>query len=451
MTPFLEKALAVFESGKLLDVEYRIQNLKALYAWIQEQESEIEKALFADLAKSNHEAFMTEIGIALSEISYVKKHLKKWVRQQPVKTPLSLFPAKSYKLYRPYGPVLILSPWNYPFLLAVEPLISAISAGNSAVVKPSLKTPHVSNLLLKLAEEVFPNGDVQVALGNHALADTLLSEPFRLIFFTGSPNVGRHVMELASRNLTPVVLELGGKSPCVVDESANLELAAQRITFGKLTNAGQTCIAPDFLYVQKSVKQKLEALLVKAFKAFAPQGANTETLANIIDFPHLQRLQNLVQNEKVLLGGKASGKKFAPTLLSDVAWDSPVMQQEIFGPILPILSFESEAEMLAKLQTLPHPLAFYVFTSNKKRVQNIQRELHFGGMCVNDTLMQIGSPELPFGGVGNSGMGRYHGEAGFKTFSHEESVLERGTWLDLDFRYPPFTDAKKKLVHFFLK
>ncbi|MCR5028131.1 MAG: aldehyde dehydrogenase family protein [Fibrobacter sp.] len=451
MSLLLEKALAVFESGKLLDVEYRMLKLSSLYAWIQAHELEIEKALFADLAKSDHEAFMTEIGIALSEISYVKKHLKKWVRKQPVKTPLSLFPAKSYKLYRPYGPVLILSPWNYPFLLAVEPLISAIAAGNSAVVKPSLKTPHVADLLLKLAEEAFPSGEVQVALGDHALADALLSEPFQLIFFTGSPNVGRHVMELASKNLTPVVLELGGKSPCVVDETANLEIAAQRIAFGKLTNAGQTCIAPDFLYVQKSVKSKFEALLVKAFESFAPQGADTESLANIVDLPHLERLQNLVQNEKVLFGGKASGKKFAPTLLADVAWDSPVMRQEIFGPILPILSFEDEAEMLAKLRTLPRPLAFYVFTSNKKCVQRIQRELHFGGMCVNDTLMHIGSPELPFGGVGNSGMGRYHGEAGFRTFSHEESVLERGTWLDLDFRYPPFTEAKKKLVHFFLK
>ena len=451
MTNFYEQAKRVFDSGKTLDFKDRAQMLDALYAWIQTHESEIEKALFLDLSKSGFEAFMTEIGIALSEITYVKKHLKKWMRKVRVKTPLSLFPAKSYKLYRPYGPVLILSPWNYPFLLAVEPLISAIAAGNSVVVKPSFKTPHIAETLLQMAKEVFPGGEVQVSLGDHALADALMADPFQLIFFTGSPKIGRHVMEIASRNLTPVVLELGGKSPCVVDETANLELAAKRIAFGKLINAGQTCVSPDFVLVQKNVQQKLESCLVKAFETFAPQGAKTESLPSIIDEAHLLRLQNFISGENVLLGGNAFGKKFAPTVLSDVGWDSPVMQEEIFGPILPVLSFDSGEDVLNRLNALPRPLAFYVFSENKKWIQRLQKELHFGGMCVNDTLMHIASSELPFGGVGNSGMGRYHGEAGFRSFSHEESVLERGTWLDLDFRYPPFTDAKKKLVQFFLK
>jgi aldehyde dehydrogenase (NAD+) len=258
-------------------------------------------------------------------------------------------------------------------------------------------------------------------------------------------------MEMASQNLTPVVLELGGKSPCIVDESANLELAAKRIAFGKLINAGQTCVAPDFVLVHEKVRRQLESLLVKAFETFAPQGEKTEFFPSIVDTPHLQRLQNFVQNEKVLLGGKASGKKFAPTILSDISWESPVMQEEIFGPILPVLSYASEEEICEKLRALPRPLAFYVFSENQKWIRRVQKELHFGGMCVNDTLMHIASSELPFGGVGNSGMGRYHGEAGFRTFSHEESVLDRGTWLDLNFRYPPFTDAKKRLLHFFLK
>ncbi|MBP5246722.1 MAG: aldehyde dehydrogenase family protein [Fibrobacter sp.] len=451
MSLFFEKAQAFFETGKTLDVDFRLQMLESLYAWIQTHQSEIEKALFQDLSKSGFEAFMTEIGIALSEISHVKKHLKKWVQKEKVKTPISLFPAKSYKLYRPYGPVLILSPWNYPFLLAVEPLVSAIAAGNTAVVKPSLKTPHVADLLLKLALEVFPDAEVQVALGDHALADALMAEPFQFIFFTGSPRIGHHVMEIASKNLTPVVLELGGKSPCVVDESADLELSAKRIAFGKLINAGQTCVAPDFVLVQKKVQRRFEEFLVKAFKTFAPQGAETESLPSIVDDAHLNRLQNFLPSGEVLLGGSSFGKKFAPTVLSDVSWDSPVMQEEIFGPILPVLSYDSEEELLKRLNRLPRPLAFYIFSGNKRWIRRVQKELHFGGMCVNDTLMHIASSELPFGGVGNSGMGRYHGEAGFKTFSHEESVLERGTWLDLDFRYPPFTDAKKKLVQFFLK
>ena len=451
MSAFYDRAKKVFESGKTLDFKDRIRMLNALAAWIQTHESEIEKALFLDLSKSGFEAFMTEVGIVLSEISHVKKHLKKWMRNIRVKTPLSLFPAKSVKLYRPYGPVLILSPWNYPFLLAVEPLVSAIAAGNSAVVKPSFKTPHVAQLLLQMTKEVFPDGEAQVALGNHVLADALMAEPFQLIFFTGSPKIGRHVMEMASQNLTPVVLELGGKSPCIVDESANLELAAKRIAFGKLINAGQTCVAPDFVLVHEKVRRQLESLLVKAFETFAPQGEKTEFFPSIVDAPHLQRLQNFVQNEKMLLGGKASGKKFAPTILSDISWESPVMQEEIFGPILPVLSYASEEEICEKLRAMPRPLAFYVFSENKKWIRRVQKELHFGGMCVNDTLMHIASSELPFGGVGNSGMGRYHGEAGFRTFSHEESVLDRGTWLDLNFRYPPFTDAKKRLLHFFLK
>lgn len=428
-----------------------MQKLDALYAWIQAHQAEIENALYRDLSKSSFEAFMTEIGIAISEISYVKKHLNKWSQKRKVKTPLSLFPARSYKLYRPYGPVLILSPWNYPFLLAVEPLVSAIAAGNSVVVKPSLKTPHVADVLLKLARDVFPDGVVQVSLGDHTLADELMADPFQLIFFTGSPKIGRHVMEIASRNLTPVVLELGGKSPCVVDASADLELAAKRIAFGKLINAGQTCVAPDYVVVQKEVLRRFEALLVDAFNAFAPHGAESEFLPGIVDEAHLHRLQNFLPNEKRLLGGSAVAKKFAPTILSDVSWDSPVMQEEIFGPILPVLSFDSEDELLQRLNRLPRPLAFYIFSGKKQWIRRVQKELHFGGMCVNDTLMHIASSELPFGGVGNSGMGRYHGEAGFRTFSHEESVLERGTWLDLDFRYPPFTNAKKKLLNFFLK
>ena len=440
-----------FVSGVTLDFDYRREKLEALYKWIQNGEDKIAEALFEDLGKSGEESYMTETGVVLSEISFAIRHLKKWTGKHSVRTPLSLFPGKSYTLARPYGPVLVLSPWNYPFLLSVVPLVSAIAAGNTAVLRPSGKSPRTSKLLADMLSEVFPDREVQIAIGNHALAEQLLAEPFRLIFFTGSARVGRRVQELASRHLTPTVLELGGKCPCVVSDSADLELAARRIAFGKLVNAGQTCVAPDFVLASEKVRPRLEELLVSEFKRMAPEGASSETLPKIIDAEHFSRLERLVQNENVLCGGNALDGKFAPTVLSNVSFDSPVMQEEIFGPVLPVLSFKTEIEMAARLSTMPSPLALYVFTRKKKLLRFIQRELHFGGMTVNDTLMHVASPNLPFGGVGTSGMGRYHGEAGFKTFSHEESILERGSLFDFKFRYPPFSKEKSKLLRFFLR
>lgn len=448
MEGFFERARGRFDSGATRDVGRRLQKLAALRSWILKNESRISEALFADLAKGAHESYMTETGLVLSEISFVRKNLKRWAKRRAVKTPLALFPGRSFTRERPFGPVLILSPWNYPFLLSVEPLVSALSAGNTVVLKPSSKSPNVSRLLERMAAEVFPDGEVSVALGGHALSDALLSMPFGMIFFTGSASVGRHVLEFAARNLTPTVLELGGKSPCVVDASADLEVAARRIAFGKLLNAGQTCVAPDFALVDSRVERKFEVLLAKEFEASA---RHLEALPKIVDRAHLHRLESLVDGEKILCGGKALGEKFLPTVLVDVSFDSPVMREEIFGPILPIIGYDSEGDLISKLSRMPSPLAFYVFSSRRGFVRRLQDSLSFGAMAVNDTLMHIASPYLPFGGVGESGMGRYHGHAGFKAFSYEESLLERGIWPDIPFRYPPFALWKSKLVHFFLK
>lgn len=446
MDAFFETARERFDSGATRDVGWRLRKLSALRSWIVKNESRISDALFADLAKGAHESYMTETGLVLSEISFVCKNLRKWAKRRAVKTPLALFPGRSFSRERPFGPVLILSPWNYPFLLSVEPLVSALSAGNTAVLKPSSKAPNVSRLFERMVAEVFPDGEVSVAIGGHELSDALLSEPFGMIFFTGSAAVGRHVLELAARNLTPAVLELGGKSPCVVDASADLEVAARRIAFGKLVNAGQTCVAPDFALVDSKVKGKFETLLAKEFES-----ADLKCLPKIVDDAHLKRLERLVEGEKVLCGGRAFGGKFLPTVLSDVSFDSPVMREEIFGPILPVIGYASEGELIPRLSRMPSPLAFYVFSSQRSFPLRLQESLSFGAMTVNDTLMHIASPHLPFGGVGESGMGRYHGYAGFKAFSREVSFLERGTWPDIPFRYPPFSAWKSKLVHFFLR
>lgn len=444
-------AKAFFESGKTLDLSFRKKALESLKIWILKNESLIADALEKDLEKSAFEAYMTEVGIALSELSFVTKKFPKWMKKQKAKTPTLLFPAKSYVLPRPYGVCLILSPWNYPFLLAVEPLISAIAAGNAVVLKPSLKSKNVADVLVKLSREALPEGLLQVEIGDHAIADKLLEDPFNMIFFTGSPKIGKHVMEMASHHLIPVVLELGGKSPCIVSRSANLALAAKRIAFGKLINAGQTCVAPDYVYADFSIKSELEALLVEEFKAYAPDGAKTKDFPKIIDAQHLSRLQNLVQGEKILCGGNSVGNKLAPTVLANVSFESPVMQEEIFGPVLPILTYKTEAEMIAKLKTLPRPLALYLFGRDEDLEKRIFRELHFGGATINDTLMHIASSDIPFGGVGDSGMGNYHGEAGFRAFSHYESVLDRGIWCDFKFRYPPFSEWHYKLLKFFLR
>lgn len=451
MSVFFEKAKARFNSGTTLNLNWRLRQLESLHAWIRNHERDIENALEADLSKSGDESYMTEIGLVLSEISFARKHLKSWVKRHPVRTPLFLFPAKSFTKSKPYGPVLILSPWNYPFLLSLEPLVCALAAGNTAVIKPSAKSVNVSKLLCKMAADIFPDGEVQIATGDHALAECLLSEPFQLIFFTGSSKVGVRVLELAAKNLTPSILELGGKCPCVVDASANLELSARRLAFGKLVNAGQTCVAPDFAYVDIRAAEKFQNALVNAFNEFAPAGARTKSFPKIVDGEHLRRLENLVRGEKILCGGKSFEEKFDPTILVDVGWESPVMQEEIFGPILPLITYRSESELHENLSRLPRPLAAYVFSDDKRFVRRLQNKLHFGAMTVNDTLLQIASPYLPFGGVGKSGMGRYHGESGFKAFSHEESFLERGTWIDIPFRYPPVSKWKSKLVHFFLK
>jgi aldehyde dehydrogenase (NAD+) len=451
VTNKVEAARSFFESGRTLDFSFREEQLLRLRRWILNNGQEIEKALREDLNKSAEESYMTETGMILSGLTYTLAHLKKWMRDRRVKTPLSLFPGKSYISPHPYGTVLVIAPWNYPFLLSLDPVAAAIAAGNTVVLKPSEFAPATAGLLERLAKEVFEPGLVQVAQGAQGTAEALLGERFDFIFFTGSAAVGASVMQKAAQFLTPVVLELGGKSPCIVTRSADIRLAARRIAFGKLLNAGQTCVAPDFVYADTQIKERLTDALIAEFDKMLPAGAASPDYVRIVNERHFARLQQLIAGESVRYGGTRDGLKIAPTILDNVTFESPVMRQEIFGPVLPILAYNDEQEMLARLKAMPHPLALYLFANDKSIERRIFRELNFGGGCVNDTIMHIASPHLPFGGVGTSGMGAYHGEAGFRAFSHERSVLKKGAFPDFAFRYLPYTRTGIALLKKFLR
>ena len=447
----VKSARDFFESGKTLDYSFRKEQLRRLRGWVADNEQEIANALRADLNKSPEESYMTETGMVLSELSYTLAHLKKWMRERRVKTPVSLFPGKSVISPHPFGTALVIAPWNYPFLLSLDPIAAAISAGNTVVLKPSEFAPATADLLERCAKEAFEPGLVQVVQGTQNAAEALLDERFDFIFFTGSATVGASVMQKASKFLTPVVLELGGKSPCIVTRSADIKLAARRIAFGKLLNAGQTCVAPDFIYADAQIKECLTRALIAEFDKMLPAGAASLDYVRIVNERHFARLQSLISGESVRYGGASDGLKIAPTILDKVTFGSPVMQQEIFGPVLPILAYDDELEMLATLKAMPHPLALYLFANDKSLERRIFRELNFGGGCVNDTIMHIASPYLPFGGVGTSGMGAYHGKAGFRAFSHERSILRKGSFPDFAFRYLPYTHLGIKLLKKFLR
>lgn len=405
----------------------------------------------ADLNKSDFETYMTETGIVLSELTHTISKLSFYMKAKSVPTPLVLYPAKSFISPHPYGVCLIISPWNYPFQLIVNPMIAAIAAGNAIILKPSAYAPQTASLLKKMIAETFDENYVQVITGGRDENNALLEQKWDLIFFTGSPAVGRVVMERASQNLTPVILELGGKSPAIVTKDANLSLAAKRIAFGKILNAGQTCVAPDFAYVDAAVQEKFLSYLAFYFNNFAPQGEKTNDLPKIINKKHFDRLQDLLKGESIFFGGGTDGEKIAPTVLYPVSFHSKIMQEEIFGPILPVLTYTTEDEMIQHLQLKAHPLALYLFTSNLKTEKMVLNNLQFGGGCINDTIMHLANHNLPFGGVGNSGMGAYHGERGFKAFSHERSIVKTSTFLDIPLRYRPYTSLKNRLLRIFLK
>ncbi len=443
-----------FLTGNTLDVEFRIQSLQKLKASILKYESEIHAAIQKDLGKSEFESYMCETGLTLSEITYMLKHIRSFAKEKRVHTPLAQFHSRSYRKPSPHGVVLIMSPWNYPFLLTIEPLVDAIAAGNTAVIKPSAYSPHTSAVIYRMISECFAPEYVSVITGGRAENTCLLSEKFDYIFFTGSQSVGKEVMRKAAEHLTPVTLELGGKSPCIVEKSANLKLAARRIVFGKYLNCGQTCVAPDYIYCDASVKDALLKEICRQIrKQFGKDPLHNKNYGKIINEKHFQRICSLIDPAKVVVGGENSPERLqiAPTVMDQVTFQDAVMGQEIFGPVLPVLTYRTLDEAVSQIQSMPHPLALYLFTSDQTVAQKVTSRCGFGGGCINDTIIHLATSEMGFGGFGESGMGAYHGKDGFDTFSHYKSIVDKKTWLDLPMRYQPYRSVHNKLIHIFLK
>ncbi|WP_150270056.1 aldehyde dehydrogenase [Paenibacillus tepidiphilus] len=444
-----------FHTGATREADFRLRQLGKLKEAIRKYEPRIIAALQQDLRKSEFEAYATEIGFTLDSIGYMMKHLKRWMKPVKVRSPLHIFPARSRIYSEPYGTVLIIGPFNYPFQLLIEPLIGAMAAGNCAVLKPSESTPAVAAVVEEMIGETFDRRYISVVQGEKETTGALIHAPFDYIFFTGSVPVGKIVMEAAAKNLTPVTLELGGKSPVIVDPSANLEIAAKRIVWGKLINVGQTCIAPDYLLVHKAVAKKLIALIQRSIADFYGQDTQgNPDYGRIVNERQLQRIAGLIEQDKhkLIFGGTviAEDRYIAPTLLFPAEWSDAAMQEEIFGPVLPIMEYEDLNEAIAAINSRPKPLALYLFTEDKQTRREVLGRISFGGGCVNDTISHVASPHLPFGGVGHSGIGGYHGQHSFEVFSHRKSVVDRGTKPDLGVVYPPYGD-KIKLARKLLK
>ena len=451
----VEEQRAFFESGKTLSVAYRKRALTALRAAILAREADIEAALFQDLGKSDFEGYMCEIGMALDEISYMLGHIDRFAKEKRVHTPLAQFASRSYVKPSPYGVTLVMSPWNYPFLLTIDPLIDALAAGNTAVLKPGAYAPATASIIKELIESTFPREYVAVVTGGRAENACLLDQKFDYIFFTGSKSVGKEVMKKAAEHLTPVTLELGGKSPCIVDETADLALAARRIAFGKYLNCGQTCVAPDYVICHTSVRDRfVELLKNEIVRQFGADPLQNPDFGHIINQKHFERILSLIDAQKVVHGGRSNADtlQIEPTVMTNVTWQDAVMGEEIFGPVLPVLTFESMDEVIQTVNSYDSPLALYLFSSNKKIVRRITAECRFGGGCVNDVIIHLATAHMGFGGVGESGMGSYHGKAGFDTFSHYKSIVDKKTWIDLPMRYQPYNRALyAKLLRLFLK
>lgn len=442
-----------FSTHKTYDVNYRIVMLKKLYQAIKNHENDICNALKIDLGKSETESYMCEIGMTLSELSYQIKHIKKWSKNKTVPTGLANFPAKSFTVQEPYGCVLVMAPWNYPFMLSMEPMIGAIAAGNCCVVKPSAYSPATSAILKLLIEEVFPPEYVAVVEGGRSKNTELLNTRFDYIFFTGGVSVGKLVMEKAAANLTPITLELGGKSPCIIDDSCNLKLAATRLVFGKYLNCGQTCVAPDYVMVDEKIKdQFVEQIKIQIQKMYGANPLTNPSYGKIINRKHFDRILGLIDKSKLVYGGKSNPNtlQIEPTVLDHVIPEDAIMQEEIFGPILPILTYKTIDEAEKFVTDREKPLALYIFTQKKEVENRFLKYVPFGGGCVNDTIVHLATSEMGFGGVGNSGMGSYHGKKSFDTFSHEKSILKKYGWLDLPMRYQPYQTLYLKLIKLFL-
>ncbi len=443
-----------FYSGATLDINFRRNALKKLKTCIIKYKNEISAAIRNDLGKSDFESYMCETGLVLSEISYMLKHIQSFAKEKRVHTPLAQFHSRSYKKPSPYGVVLIMSPWNYPFLLTLEPLVDAIAAGNTSILKPSAYSPYTGQMIQKIITECFENNYVTVIAGGRAENTCLLNQHFDYIFFTGSQSVGKEVMKQAAAGLTPVTLELGGKSPCIVEKSANIKLTAKRIVFGKFLNCGQTCVAPDYIYCDELIKEALLSEIEKQIQLqFGTFPLKNKDYGKIINDKHFNRICGLMDDKKIVYGGKTDKAtlKIEPTVMDHITFEDAIMKEEIFGPLLPVLTYHSIDEAIHKINSMSHPLALYIFTSSKIIARKVTSRCGFGGGCINDTIIHLATSEMGFGGFGESGMGSYHGKDGFNTFSHIKSIVDKKNWLDLPMRYQPYKKRYKKLIHFFLR
>jgi aldehyde dehydrogenase (NAD+) len=446
----LQQQREFFVTGQTRSIEFRLTQLRKLQAAVIAHQDQIIAAVQKDLGRAPYEAYF-ELNM-LEELKFALKHLRKWVKPQRVDTAATVFPATAWVQPQPLGVVLIISPWNYPFQSALSPLVGAIAAGNCAIIKPSEHSAHTSAAMAKLIAEVFDPSYIAVVEGDVTVGQQLLTEKFDHIFFTGSTTVGRLVMQTAAQSLTPVTLELGGKSPCIIDRSVPIELAAKRIAWGKFINAGQTCVAPDYLLVDRAIKDQLVAALLQAIQElYGDDPAKSPDYGRVINGFHLDRLTALLVDQKILVGGQTdqSDRYLAPTIVDEVKWDNPLMAAEIFGPILPILTYDSLDEVIAEINDRPKPLALYIFATDRAVQNKIIESTSSGSVVINEVIMQANLPSLPFGGVGASGMGKYHGRASFDTFSHARSYLKRSTLIDIDVRSAPYTAMKLRLIKWF--
>lgn len=451
ISPGIQKLRDFFLTNETKDVAYRIAALKRLRHTIKKQETAIFDALFEDLNKSDFEAYATEVSLVLHEIDLNIRKLRKWAKPERRRTPLLFFPSKS-KIYKePYGVVLIIAPWNYPFQLMMSPLVAAVGAGNCVALKTSPNAPATALVMEKIVEEVFVTEHVTIFHGNREVNQALLTERFDYIFFTGSPSLGKVVMEAAAKHLTPVTLELGGKSPCIVDEDADLAIAARRIIWGKTINSGQTCIAPDYLMVHSKVKADFVYELKQAILAmFGENPHNSSDYPAIVSSVAMRRLISYLEKGDIIIGGKYEENDYymEPSVIENLPADAPILNEEIFGPIFPLMEFDAIEEVIDYVKQHEKPLALYFFSNNKKHQQRIIRETSSGGMCINDTIIHVANPKLPFGGVGNSGMGHYHGKYGFETFTHLKSVVTSSFFLDMKVKYPPYEGKLSRFKRF---
>lgn len=450
----LGKQKRYFATGATLPVAARKAALRKLQYALEKRETLLSDALRKDLKKSPQESYMCEIGLVKSEISYLLRHVGGYARERRVHTPFAQSVSRSFVKPVPYGTVLIMSPWNYPVLLALDPLADAIAAGNTVILKPSAYAPATSAALERVIRECFPPEYVTVVTGGREENSCLLECKFDYIFFTGSKTVGKEVMCKAAEHLTPVTLELGGKSPCIVDETANLPMAARRIAFGKFVNCGQTCVAPDYIYCAESVKDAFLKELKKQIAAqYGDRPLQNPAYGKLINRKHFDRVRGLIDQDKIVCGGETDPEslQIAPTVMDRVTWKDAVMGEEIFGPVLPVLTYKSLRGIAKKINSMDSPLALYLFSSDKDHIRFVKEHIQYGGGCINDVVIHLATSEMGFGGVGESGMGAYHGRKGFDTFTHEKSIVDKKTFLDLPMRYQPYAAFHEKVMRLFVR